>query len=255
MNSSDLHLTIQNFKGLQSRYYHFMWGYFMPLIYWYHNEYDGDCNVHIKSCLTLDRHIKDLELRNVEIINNHDKIRNNYTKQITIQGYDFPANFANNAARILKVRDFLYERASIKTIDKHKHPRVLMIERREPTQLETLNKRRSIPNFNELVQNIQYLNPTVISLENASLHDQIKLFYEHDIIVAQHGAALSNIVFCRKHTQIIEITSFPHARMFSSISKSNVLDFRYERIEQEHDHSAIDVDQVTETIISKYNSF
>lgn len=48
-------------------------------------------------------------------------------------------------------------------------------------------------------------NTSVVVLENMPLLDQIALFYGASCVVAQHGAGLSNILFCRPGTKVIEI--------------------------------------------------
>jgi hypothetical protein len=43
-------------------------------------------------------------------------------------------------------------------------------------------------------------------MENYTMCEQFRIFNEAHVIVAQHGAALSNIVFCGPQTIIVEIT-------------------------------------------------
>ena len=49
--------------------------------------------------------------------------------------------------------------------------------------------------------------------------DQIKIFAEAKIIVSMLGAELSNLIFCKSKTRIIEITNYRGTKDFYNISK------------------------------------
>lgn len=70
-------------------------------------------------------------------------------------------------------------------------------------------ERRSIINHQEFVESIKKYFPKKnilnISLEYLPLFEQYKLFNNTKIIIAQHGAALANIVFMKSNSLIIEI--------------------------------------------------
>ena len=71
------------------------------------------------------------------------------------------------------------------------------------------SERRSIINHKEFVESIKKYFPKKkilnISLEYLPLFEQYNLFNNAKIIIAQHGAALANIIFMKSNSLIIEI--------------------------------------------------
>jgi len=118
-------------------------------------------------------------------------------------------------------------------------------------------ERRSTPNLiniKNLLENYKF-----IELETESLENQIKLFGEHDIIIAQHGAALTNIIFCKKNSIIIEIrprrdkkdsvsdsSRYEKQNAFEILSQS--LGHKYFEVFQEHNHSEINLKDIVDLI-------
>ena len=108
-------------------------------------------------------------------------------------------------------------------------------------------QRRSIGNFDELQSSLEANlgNVLTIKLEKSSLAEQIGIFSIADVIVAQHGAALANLVWARPGTKVIEITARPRNpwdKCFPNLSACLGLD--HNRVGQEGWHGACDVESV-----------
>src|SRR5262249_49051700 len=95
-------------------------------------------------------------------------------------------------------------------------PRILAIDRGEahPFYLSASAEaksagtaRRSGPNHGEIVEMVSRRAGPVLSLklENLPLAQQIALFSAADMIIAQHGAALSNLIWAKPGAGVIEI--------------------------------------------------
>ena len=86
-----------------------------------------------------------------------------------------------------------------------KHPKKIVVgkriflKRREPTRrlLEGIAIEKYLKKLG-----FQVLDPSTISFP-----EQARVFHNAEVIVSAHGAALANIVFCRKKTKIVEIFS------------------------------------------------
>lgn len=68
-------------------------------------------------------------------------------------------------------------------------------------------KYRKIVNEDELINFLSKLGFTNVLLESMSVAEQALLFSSAKVVVAPHGAGLTNIVFCKTGTKIVELFS------------------------------------------------
>jgi len=98
-------------------------------------------------------------------------------------------------------------------------------------------QRRSIPNFCALEKHLSSICPNFDSLilEETSLAHQIERFQSADVIIAQHGAALANLIFAKPGAKVIEILprDFP-LNFFSELAKCLELDYCCHRQNDAH---------------------
>jgi len=66
-------------------------------------------------------------------------------------------------------------------------------------------KNRRMVNEDELISTLAPLNPQKIELETCSVSQQINLFRQAKIIIAPHGAGLTNMVFAQTGAHVIEL--------------------------------------------------
>jgi len=66
---------------------------------------------------------------------------------------------------------------------------------------------RRIANENEISEILRHRNFEIVEAENLSWREQANLFAGASVIVAPHGAALANIVFCKPGTRVVEIST------------------------------------------------
>ena len=72
-------------------------------------------------------------------------------------------------------------------------------------------------------------------LESMSVADQISLFHRAECVVGPHGAGLTNIVFCRSGTKVIEVnTPYRPGTCFYDIAHHRELDYRLYLAEPEN---------------------
>lgn len=234
-------------KSTRQHYYHFLLGVLLPLINWHKNHNESAV---IESCKIFDKYIHALQIPNLTIVEDID----NPTK--IIRGYDYPPEY--DVASIKSASNWLIDRVqpipSTKfllinrtTNDFYKSSEYLPVV---AGNTKNGSERRSIPNFEEICNR---LNTESVELENYDLFSQVALFNSADIIIAQHGAALSNLAFCKPETVVIEISSDfrdkkeYQGKHFSNLSHAMGL-MKHIRIKQDSEHSPINIDSVMDAV-------
>ena len=111
--------------------------------------------------------------------------------------------------------------------------------------------RRAIGNHGELrsalAQRMSQLQN--IQLEGRSLLDQFALFQSTDILIAQHGAALANVIFMRSGSHVIEILPKDQALgrdLFAALART--MDVGYTVVDQDGGFAPVDIGAVLEAI-------
>ncbi len=96
--------------------------------------------------------------------------------------------------------------------DPKKYPRIILIERGFQNLIyskhDSGKARRYIKNHNDLKKFLadKYKDDFInLVLEHVDIIDQIKYFYNAKVVIGQHGAGLSNVIWMQPGTHIIEI--------------------------------------------------
>ena len=130
---------------------------------------------------------------------------------------------------------------------------------RKPIYRTSGSQRRSIKNHETLSDTLlskfgpsRYSN---IILERSSIYYQYQVFQNAKIIIAQHGAALSNIFFMKPSISHIIEFSPPWSREAEHFKNlSHFVGVKYHSIEQESDHGDICIVDVTNLLDKIYSS-
>jgi capsular polysaccharide biosynthesis protein len=69
------------------------------------------------------------------------------------------------------------------------------------------SKYRRVVNEPELMEYLAPLGFQKVTLTGIPLFEQMAMFYHADVIITLHGAALTNTLFCKQNTRIIELGS------------------------------------------------
>jgi hypothetical protein len=85
--------------------------------------------------------------------------------------------------------------------------------------------RRKIINESDIIQLLEKKGFVAYCLEEMSIAEQIVLFYNAEIIVAEHGAGLTNLVFCRPQTKVVEIFHSRKVPTYFDLSQQLDLDY------------------------------
>ena len=84
-----------------------------------------------------------------------------------------------------------------------------------------------IINHKELKRYLKKKNFSIVKLANQNFSKQIFMFWNANCIIGAHGAALTNLVFCKPHTKVLELKPFGHpGQNYKRISIINNLRYR-----------------------------
>ena len=93
--------------------------------------------------------------------------------------------------------DFIRSKFLSAAIQSEDYPQRIYISRKNAYSRRVVNELEFLP-F------LEALNCQVLYLENLSFQEQISYFLNAEIVIAPHGSGLTNLIFCRPHTKIIE---------------------------------------------------
>jgi hypothetical protein len=272
-----MYLNIKNRAGSVQHYYHFLLGFLLPLVEWYALRRDDlPKKVRIRSCAILDPIICELSLPGLEIVSKEELIdviesalalRKPASTVDEARGYDdswyYDGPKLRRLARLIENRlsnEIGMHRRSIFNEEDPRVDEILIINRKESDpfyfsqESEFIDSgvgRRSIPNFSELVDGLRAsgLKVRSVYLEDMPLAYQVALFSNASCIIAQHGAALANLVFAKKGTRLIEVKpSDLRVKLkdcFTNLSAE--LGIGYQSVHQEGSHGMVNLDALLQT--------
>jgi capsular polysaccharide biosynthesis protein len=81
------------------------------------------------------------------------------------------------------------------------------LETKYQIYIERISKKRHIKNSEGLYNMLKDFYPKIrkVNLENMSFQEQITLFQNANVVIGQHGAGLTNCMWCNKGTIVIEM--------------------------------------------------
>jgi hypothetical protein len=103
--------------------------------------------------------------------------------------------------------------------------------------------RRSVPNMPAVADALADLGEVaMLEMEGRSLPEQMRLFRDADVVIAQHGGAMANLAWCRPGTKLVEIVTVPKERVLTGYYTGLQLPFA--QVLQGDGHAPVDVDDV-----------
>lgn len=174
-----------------------------------------------------------------------------HDRLLMLEPFDSPLLYRSD--RISVFRDFIVKRLAdrIKTLKASVNkPDILLIERGQPhghyaeAGRTSGGQRRSIPNIDSLCDLLKkHHEIEIFNLEDKDLALQIAVFSEAKVVIAQHGAALTNLIWMRPGSLAIEIIppnkvpADPGQEFFSHLAAE--MDIRHQYVFQDHEHAAL----------------
>lgn len=235
-----------NLEGSVEHYFHFLFGYLIPFL---NNVSNDDGNLYLfRDCGPV---INPL-LRDIPGYRTGFLVSEKPEKIVCFRGHDCPEfpdmDMDSSRQRVMEVFGVL---------NPPQNGRVLIVDRAKPHEfynskaeiLDSGSSKRSVPNMKDVFNKIAQRFPAdLVCLEGMTLPEQIALFASRKIVVLQHGAAMSNLLFSRKGSFVVEIRSFGTQDYFSMLKSRCGL--RCSHVVQDHDHADVDPDAVLNSLRS-----
>lgn len=228
-----VHLSFDNRLGSVEHYFHFLLGFLVPLLKVWPDVGADDTPVLIRSCALMDRHLAALDLPLLKVLDRDlhrilgktDGIPGVFARnlsRIRLSGYDLPTYYDAEAFAVARARLPVHLARQVEIARRDVEalfrdgPRVVVIDRL-PAEAYFLSARsegkgsgtlrRSVPNMAELAEAIRLdLGAAhLVTLEHSNLAFQFALFQAAEVVIAQHGAALANLIWCEPGTSVVEI--------------------------------------------------
>jgi len=277
MSRKSLELIPCTIGGSPTHYYHFLLGFIVPLLeqqefIWNQNGHDLTS---VPTLGPMNHLLEELELPRLQItstplsrgvlskllcrwlgrqgINLHIPCGNFHSKMF-LPGRDRHFRydrevFQKTKKRIQGLLDKNWERARQRVArDFAAAPmRILIVQRgAAPNDDPDRNSfRRSVPNMADIVAAIDSVHGRCVvkELENCSLAEQIALFDQAEVVVAQHGAGLANLIWAKPPTKVVEIYPSTIERKRQRFNHfgylSQCMRLEYRRVQQAGDHSPV----------------
>lgn len=207
----DYNVIAKNNAGSTEHYYHFLFGLLLPFVQ--NVNANSEHTFYFKSCGPLNKHFE---------IPGYKTAIGNQGKNISFAGFDF-TDYRNCNLNLIKKKLF----DAFEIVDDTRNE-ILFVDRDKPDPFyQTVARmkgsgsyRRHIPNIDEVVDLVgQQFRVKKVFLENMSLREQIQTFRNAPIIVLQHGAAMSNIIWCKEKTLVIEIRNRQNLHCYDALAR------------------------------------
>jgi hypothetical protein len=254
-------LDIRSRDGSVDHYFHFLLGFLPPLLL-HQQTHQPSRKILIRSCGPFDAHLADLRLRNTIIIPDPELRRLAGSGLYDVDrkfGYDTPKAYDRQI--FANLRNAVLARLNIVAPPPHD---LLLINRGaspayyqsdQVAQKGSANLRRTVPNTAAIHAHLLAAghHATIAELETMPFRDQIGLFLAHRRVIAQHGAALANMVWMAPGAAIIEIR--PKTAILPRFAEcfrrlAECLGHRYTLVDQNTPHAPVPPVRIIEALQS-----
>lgn len=252
-------LIPNQWNGSVQQYYHFLLGYLAPVFRWTNQHPDRP--VAVRDCGPMNRWFDLLRpQRDVEVMTVGDVLHvmaGNLQPHTVLRGMDFPDAF--DARQITAFAEQTLGIATERLTSNPEPAEVIVSDRASADEFfatpaaewpESGSQKRSVPNLAQIAPTIPGATPLVIDGARTDIYEQIVLHSKAKILVAQHGAALTNMMWMPPGSCIVEILPpMPDDAKDIFRKLAHALGLHYIVIAQESVHASVDPDQLIAAVV------
>jgi hypothetical protein len=241
-------------SGSVQHFYHFLFGYLLPVSSWLQEE--GTEKFSVRDCGTMNRWWKllgdDIDLEILSPGKALQRLLQHEQSSVSLAPLDDPSTYCEELLTHFRSMGHAYAGIDIsiptETLLVDRAPGDAFFASSESEIEGSGRERRSLPNASEIGA---ALRAPLTYLEYLSPLEQIRLLASTHLLIAQHGAALANMVWMPPGGRVVEIqppqAPIP-ADMFRRLAEECRLD--HSIVPQEHDHAPVEVQQIINSISS-----
>jgi len=254
-------LKLDNRDGSVEHYYHFILGYLGPILLRDPKKMPP-LNYLVRSCGPMDKLTAEFNFTDITVIPKQDWIGVVGLRNVPgrkLMGFDHPDYY--EAAALQRLGRTVLDRFGVTAaaepdltliIGRGESPEYYQSEAAENPFSGKL--RRSVPNLPAIAAAIGAVraNVRLLELEGSTLREQVALFARAKCVIAQHGAALTNILWMPPGGHVVEFINAEIAvrgeynRHFADLARA--MGQSYRAVPQAHRHAEIDPQLVIEAL-------
>jgi Glycosyltransferase 61 len=245
-------LVPAQWSGSVEHFYHFFFGYFMPLVLW--QEKTGSTEFTVRDCGPMNSWFELLkegsQPRYIPPGVMLQRVLTHRQEMQTFRGWDNPLHFHRKSLNLFSTT--ILNRVGIESKkETHNEKRITVLDRKPSPDFyvadnsEVLSSGaawRSMPNTERIAEALQNLGEvTLVDSAAMSPTEQVRLFSQTNLLVAQHGAGLSNMVWLPKNAAVLEIKPpLPPVinEIFSNLASACAIDRGC--VDQADEHAEVD---------------
>lgn len=250
-----------NWDGSVQQFYHFLFGYLMPLSLWL--DKNSTDHILVRDCGPMNIWLEAIDGNpRIEPIPAGSALHiviGDRLSHTVLRGFDDPDKF--NRKRLIQGARSIQQRLALDPYVLPSEARVLVVDRassedfyhQHGSETEMSGKeRRHVPNLKDLPHVYSgSLSVTVLDLARLSPREQIQQAQASTVLIGQHGAGLAHMLWMPPGSHVVEIAPplpIQVQNIFSRLAET--LGHTYTRISQQDVHAEIDLSLVIQAIDS-----
>lgn len=252
-------LIPNQWNGSVQQYYHFLLGYLAPIFEW--TAKNPGREIGVRDCGPMNRWFDLLRPEtDVEIMTVGDVLHvlaGNLQPNQVLRGMDYPDSFSKRdiSAFADRTRAIASQRYQQPQRDS---PSIVVSDRTSSDEFfatpaaewpESGSQKRSVPNLGETARSWQRSDLRVLDGATTDMLEQILLHSSAQVLVGQHGAGLTNMIWMQPGAHVVEILPpMPTDAGGIFAHLADALGLRYTVIAQDSLHAPIDAELLTQTV-------
>ena len=242
-------LIPNQWNGSVQQYYHFLLGYLAPVLAW--ADRNPGRPIAVRDCGPMNRWFELLKPEcDLEIMTVGDVLHvlaGNLQLNRVLQGMDYPDRFSrqNIVAFADRTRKIAHERC----FDDLNAPSIVVSDRASSDEFfatpaaewpESGSQKRSVPNLQEIARSLDPAHTRIFDGAQTGIEEQILIHSQARILIGQHGAGLTNMIWMKPGSSVVEILPpMPDDATNIFRNLAGALGMRYFVVDQESVHAPI----------------